>query len=245
MIKGILKTSLRRLMALRVAAADSGCAILDGFYRPIKLVTTVAVVVSPPYTKADHVKYKYVEKRAEDPSVIVEELRLIREVASITKVDVIHIDITLRGLDLTTLTPDDIDLLNISSRAKDHLRTVLMLISADLKMIKEEIGVPVLALGKESTPVRLAELYTAVYSVAYAIKRSLKIGSTTLLGLPRAISIDIREGTIIARSLKPGEHDMLAKFRLEDPSILRKIMWREYPNPVATGFRVVEMRPIA
>ena len=46
---------------------------------------------------------------------------------------------------------------------------------------------------------------------------------------------------IRAVSLLPGEHDLEYELKI-DPRLIEGIEIEEYPNPIARGFRVIELR---
>ncbi len=229
-----------------IASADTGSALLDGYYKPIKLITTVAVIVSPPYTSPLHYISRYTEISPKTTSVIVEELKLIRELLSRVKVriDVIHLDITMRGLDLSEVELSDIDALGLSRRAKDSLRALLPIVKPYAKLLKEEFGVPVLAIGKESVPIRIAELITAAESVLYGIQKCLDMHSKILIGLPKRVSIIPRNNVIEAVSLEPTEELLRFKVKVKPPNLMDEVSLLVYPNPIARGFNVVEIKPM-
>ena len=228
-----------------VVAADSGSALLDGFYRPIKILSTVAVLAQPPYRNPLRHICGRVDRPPEDPGLLVEELKLIMKLLDSLKVrvEIAHIDITLGALDLSELRLEDLETLDFPRRTKDALRTLLPLLQPHLRRLREEYGVRPLAVGKESSVVRLAELGTAAYAALYAMRRCARERRTVLVGLPKACSVRVEGRAIVATSLLPGEHDMSFRIPVDPPGLETQVVLDEYPNPIARGFRVLEARP--
>ncbi|MCD6510844.1 MAG: DUF4152 family protein [Thermoprotei archaeon] len=228
-----------------IASADTGAALLDGYYRPIKLITTVAVVMRPPYLSPLRYEFKYTGVNPKGNEALIEELKLLDVLLSKVKfrVDVIHLDMTLGSIDVSELRLKDIDELDISRRAKEALRVLLPVIRPYLSRLKEDFEVPILAIGKESIPVRMAELIAAAQSALYGMRRALRLSSRILVGLPYSVSVQVKERSIETYSLLPAERGLRFETKIEPPDILTKISLNEYPNPIARGFRVLEIRP--
>lgn len=225
-----------------IISADSGSALLDGSYRPVKVLVTVAIISEPPYRRPSSGLYKIIEREPQDMTIIKEELECIMKLLDKTRrsVDVAHIDISAGAIDLSELRIEDIDTLDMPRHVRTYLRNLLPQISPLLKRLKEEYGISPIGIGKESVVVRLAELGVATYGVLYGLERIKRLKHIRI-GLPKAVTIQITDRSIRAKSLLPGEHDLEYEIKI-DPSLLKNVELSEYPNPIARGFRVVEIR---
>jgi len=227
---------------LLIAGADSGSALLDGNYRPIKIIATVAIIGEPPYRKPSSDLHKIIEREPHDIAIIKEEIECIMRLLSRCKkpINIAHIDISAGSIDLSEIELEDIDVLDIPRGVKSYLKNLFPIIQPLLKSLKDEYGVSPIGIGKESTIVRLAELGTAVYAILYGLERVRKF-KRMRIGLPRATSINMSKRYIRAVSLLPGEHDLEYELKI-DPKLIEGIEIEEYPNPIARGFRVIELR---
>lgn len=225
-----------------IAGADSGSALLDGNYRPIKIIATVAIIGEPPYRKPSSDLHKIIEREPHDVTIIKEEIECIMRLLSRCKkpINIAHIDISAGSIDLSEIELEDIDVLDIPRGVKSYLKNLFPIIQPLLKSLKDEYGVSPIGIGKESTIVRLAELGTAVYAILYGLERVRKF-KRMRIGLPRATSINMSKRYIRAVSLLPGEHDLEYELKI-DPKLIEGIEIEEYPNPIARGFRVIELR---
>ena len=222
---------------MRVVAADSASTILDAQYRPRVLLAVAAVVAEPPYLEPSLVAAKPLFKPVGDRGVVLEELKLCLELAS-SKPEEIHIDVTAGGLDLTKVGAEEV-LARLSTRSREALMEVVPSMIGELKA--RGIEVPCLLIGKESLPVRLAELTAGAYGVSYACIEALREGSAVKVGLPRASSLKVDEGKVWLQSLLPSEEGVKGASVLIE--CLDEVQLTEHPNPVAAGFKVVELRP--
>lgn len=230
---------------MRIVAADTAVAILDGYYRPIRLVTTAAVIAEPPYTRPIRSTFKHIELSPESHDAIIEELKLIEQLLSKSRinVDVVHVDVSLKALDLSEIRPEDIEYMDLSKRSREALRVLLPLIKPYVERLRESFGISILAIGKESIVVRMAELVATAYSVLFCIRRAIRYNTKVLLGLPRRVGILIEREKIRVLSLEPWEKDLDIWIRIDPPELIGRFNMREYPNPIARGFRVLEVRP--
>lgn len=154
--------------------------------------------------------------------LVVRELRMCRKLLQSVTVDAVHIDMTLGAISLSKLTFSDIREMSISSRARQNIQKVLPELRKLATQIEQTHKVEVLAVGKESLPVRIAELTAAAYSVIYASAEALKHRNTVLLGLPVLCTMTIGQGQVTTRSLQPGIHDVTG-FAVDYDGVTQKI----------------------
>ena len=100
-----------------------------------------------------------------------------------------------------------------------------------------------LAIDKESVPVRIAELTAAAEAILFACKRAVNEKETSLLGLPLMCQPRIIDNQVYLRSLIANEHDVLG-FSIDILSVLTKVKLSETLNPIARGFRTLKIKPI-
>jgi len=100
----------------------------------------------------------------------------------------------------------------------------------------------VLTIGKESIPIRIAELTAGAYAIIYAAEKAVTEGSQLILGLPMACTFQGYSGGIALRSLLPTEHDVRSYVR-DEAKILSKTQITEIINPRARNFRAALIAP--
>jgi len=108
--------------------------------------------------------------------------------------------------------------------------------------VKRAYNIDVLAIGKESMPVRIAELTSGAHAVLYVAEKTVKEGKLLRLGLPTACRPKILEDSVQLESLIPAEPEA-AGFAKDENKILEKVQFAEMSNPCARGFRLLEISP--
>jgi hypothetical protein len=158
---------------VRVVSADSGAAILDQQYKPTHLVASVSVLVEPPYREpsgprlADSI-FKDVDTGF---GVIVHEAELCQRLLDRIKADVVHLDMSLGGVTLEDLSPVELTNLRASRTGRQNILRILPQLRKIAAEIKRLHGIDMLAIGKESVPVRIAELTVAAEAVLFGAKK--------------------------------------------------------------------------
>ncbi|WP_297481165.1 DUF4152 family protein, partial [Thermococcus sp.] len=188
---------------MRIVSADTGGALLDKNYEPIGLIATVAVLVEKPYKTATLSRVRYADPFNYDMSgrqAIKDEAFLAVELAREVKPDVIHLDSTIGGIEVRKLDEPTIDALSITDRGKEVWKDLARDLQPLAKAFWEETGIEIIAIGKWSVPVRIAEIYSGIYTAKWAIDYARKNGKV-IVGLPRYMSVEIRPGKIYGQSL--------------------------------------------
>ncbi|MGD8505109.1 MAG: DUF4152 family protein [Candidatus Bathyarchaeota archaeon] len=228
---------------LKVVAADSGAAILDNSFEALQVVAASAVLVEPPYSRVSYCLAEPIFAKVETgPLLVVHELELCRNLLKEVKADVVHLDMSFRGISIEELSVVSLSQMRISRKARGHVIKILpklRKIGADIKRV---YGIEVLAIGKESVPVRIAELTSGANAVLYSAERAIQQASVVRLGLPAKCSAKIVENGVTLQSLIPAEHDIMGSAK-DEKGVLEKVGINEMPNPCARGFRVLEMTP--
>ena len=228
---------------MRVVAADSGAAILNDHFEPLEVVAAVATLVEPPYREASLCLAEPIFDSVEKGYLlVVHELELCQKLLKEAKADVVHLDVSLGGISLEELSVVGISKLRVSSKARGQVLKILpkiRKISADIKRV---YGIEVLALGKESTPVRVAELTSGAHAILYSMEKAVKENTKLRLGLPVKCQPKFLDDTVLLQSLIPAEHDVVGNAK-DDKAILRKVQTSEMLNPRARGFRLLEITP--
>lgn len=226
---------------MRIISADSGAALLNERYEAISIVAAVSVLVEPPYRIAQKcIAEPIFSKVSNSHELIVHELELCEMLLKETKADVIHLDMSFGGALIEELSP--IQLSNISSKARGHLLKILPRIRKMAAGIKRAYGVEVLAIGKDSVPVRIAELTAGAYAVLYSAEKVIREKQSVLLGMPSKCYFRRVENGIAVHSLIPAEHDIIG-FKAGADEVLEKVGFSELLNPRARGFRMLEIAP--
>ncbi|MEM2850869.1 MAG: DUF4152 family protein [Candidatus Bathyarchaeia archaeon] len=223
-------------------AADSAAAILNDEFEPLCVVATSAVLVKPPYRQASIVLARPVFEDVNSQKLIIHEALLCQELLKTQRSDAVHIDMTLGGITLEQLTLTRLAAMPISSKAKDSIRQALPKLRKLAADIKREHGVEVLAIGKESIPIRIAELTAGAHAIVFAADKVMKESRELKLGLPIACEVKLFENGVLLRSLLPAEHD-LSGIAKDEKGSLKMVQISEYANPRSRGFRALTIIP--
>ena len=224
---------------MRIVSADTGGALLDENYEPIGLIATAAVLVEKPYRTATLSRVKYADPFNYDMSgrqAIKDEALLAIELAREVRPEVIHLDSTIGGIEVRKLDEPTIDALTITDRGKEVWKDLAKDLQPLAKKFWEETGIEIIAIGKSSVPVRIAEIYSGIYTAKWAIDRARE-EEKVIVGLPRYMSVEIRPGKIRGESLDPREGGLFGEIEAETEGI----GWELYPNPLVRRYMVLEV----
>lgn len=228
---------------MKIVSADSGAAILNNRFEPLFVVAATAVLAEPPYRKASvSLAEPIFADVAEGVRLIVHELELCRKLLKKVKADVVHLDMSLGGISLSDLSPIELSGMRISRKARKNILEILPNVRKIATDIKRIYNVDVLAIGKDSVPVRIAELTAGANAVLYSAEKAVKERKKLLLGLPVKCQVRLVEGAVTLQSLIPGEHDILECSKDEE-RLMKKVEISEFPNPCTRGFRVLKIVP--
>jgi hypothetical protein len=227
--------------SLNIVAADSSAAILNEKFEPVYIVATAAVLVKPPYREPSECLALPVFADAEDShEVIVREAELCKQLVAKVGADVVHLDISLGAIPLEQLSPIQLSNLKISSKAKSNLIKILPRLRKIAGEITQKYGVETLAIGKDSIPVRVAELTAGAHAIIYASEKAVKENSPLMLGLPLKCQPRFKESSVYVHSLMAAEHDVRG-YAEDVGEILKKVNIVEMLNPLARGFRILKI----
>jgi len=211
-----------------VVAADSGAALLDDYFKPLLVVAATAVLVDPPYRRASFCLAEPIfSKVGEGPLLVIHELELCRNLLKEMEADVVHLDMSLGGLSLEELSGVRLSRMRISGRARRQVLKILPRIRKIASDIRRVHDIEVLAIGKDSIPVRIAELTSGAHAV---------------LGLPAKCQLNRFSGGVELQSLVPAEHDVVG-YEEDKNEVMEKVVFSEMLNPRARGFRALEINP--
>jgi len=228
---------------MRVVAADSGAALLDEHFKPLLVVAAVAVLVDSPYRRASVCLAEPIFSKAEEgPLLVIHELELCQKLLKEVKADVVHLDMSLGGLSLEELSAIQLSRIRISSKARRQVLGILPKIRKIASDIRRVHDIEVLAMGKDSIPVRIAELTAGAHAVLYAAKRAVEEAEKMRLGLPSKCHLNTFSGGVELHSLEPAEHDVVGWAKDEDEG-MEKVVLSDILNPCARGFRALEITP--
>ena len=230
---------------MRVVSADSSAAVLDAKFAPLQIVASASVLVNPPYREPNTRLAEPIFKEvANGYEVIVHEAELCRDLLEKVKADVVHLDMSLGAISLEELSPVELSNMRISGKARQHLLKILPRLRKIAGEIKRRHGLEVLAIGKESVPVRIAELTAGAEAILYACAKAVEEKETLLLGLPSMCQPRIAGSRVYLYSLVAAEHDV--RGCAEDVlRVLNKVNILELLNPCARGFRALKIRPLS
>jgi len=228
---------------LKIIAADSSAAILNSKFEPLSIVAAAAVLVSPPYREPSMCLAEPIFADARNGhEVVVHEAELCKELLGKVNADVVHLDMSLGAVPLEQLSPIQFSDMRVSSRAKRNLLKILPKLRKVAGEITQKYGVEVLAIGKDSIPVRIAELTAGAHAILYACEKVIEEEQTVLLGLPSKCQPRVAEKRVYLYSLIDAEHDIRG-YAEDTGEILKKVNMAEMLNPIARGFRTLKITP--
>jgi hypothetical protein len=108
--------------------------------------------------------------------------------------------------------------------------------------IKRAHGLDVLAIGKESVPVRIAELTAGSEAILFACAKAVEEKEQVLLGLPSMCQHRLTGSRVDLYSLIAAEHDVRG-YAEDTTGVLNKVKIVETLNPCARGFRALRIKP--
>jgi len=230
---------------LKVVSADSAAAILDAKFTPLCLVASASVLVNPPYREpCSRLAEPLFKDVANGYEVIVHEAELCRDLLNIVKADVVHLDMSLGAVSLEELSPVELSNMRISNRARQHILKMLPKLRKIAGEIKRVHGLEVLAIGKESVPVRIAELTAGAEAILFACAKVVDEKEGLLLGLPSMSQHRIVGRRVYLHSLIAAEHNVRG-YAEDTLEVLKKVNIAETLNPCARGFRALKIKPLS
>jgi hypothetical protein len=233
----------KQVKNLRVVSADSSAAILDAKFAPLQIVASASVLVNPPYREPyTRLAEPIFKEMANGYEIIVHEAELCRDLLDRVEADVVHLDMSLGAISLEELSPVELSNMKISNKARQHLLKILPKLRKISNEIRRKHGLEVLAIGKESIPVRIAELTAGAEAILYACAKTVEGKTSLLLGLPTACQHRIAGSRVHLYSLMAAEHDVRG-YAEDVEGVLGKARIVEMLNPVARGFRILKIEP--
>lgn len=228
---------------MRVISADSAAAILDEQFTPLYLVASASVLVNPPYREPYSRLAEPIFKEVENSyDVVVHEAELCRIMLDKMKADVVHLDMSLGAVSIENLSPVELSNMRASKTGRQNILKILPRLRKIAGEIRRIHGVDVLAIGKESVPVRIAELTAGAEAILYACQKGVNEKEPVLLGLPLMCQLRTVENRVYLHSLIAAEHDVRG-YAVDEPGILGKVSIKETLNPCARGFRALRITP--
>ena len=201
------------------------------------------MLVNPPYREPYFRLAEPIFREVESGfEVIVHEAELCRSLLDKMEADVVHLDMTLGGVSIEELSPVELTNLRASRTGRQNILKILPRLRKIAGEIKRIHGIDMLAIGKESVPVRIAELTAGSEAILYACKKTIQEKEPVLLGLPMMCQPRIIENSIYLHSLIAAEHDIRG-YAVDSEGILTKVKLSETLNPCARGFRALKIKP--
>lgn len=221
---------------MKVVAADSGAAILNSRFEPLQVVAAAVVLVEPPYRRANSFLVESIFAPVEDGhALIIHELELCQKLIKETGADVVHLDMSVGGLPVEDISPAQ-----LRGKARSRILTILPHIRKLATNIKRIYGIDVLAIGKESVPVRVAELTAGAHAILYACRKAIEENEEVTLGLPSKCYSRLTKDGVTLHSLIPAEHDVIG-YAGDQLELLKEVEVSELLNPCARGFRALKI----
>lgn len=222
---------------MKIATVDSACSVLNENFMPINILSMVGIVVDQPYDQPSQIQTRNEEYLLGDPDLLVKELKLCQEMLETEEVDYIHLDMSLGGVNILDVTQADLLFkIPISPTGREVLRAILPELHSIATAIDEQHGVPVLAIGKRSGPVRLAELYAAAYGVGRAVEKVRESGETICVGLPVGTTAAFNGDKVSITSLIPIEQSLHA-----EAPIAGGVHVESFLNPIIRRFNALKL----
>jgi hypothetical protein len=229
---------------LRIVAADSGAAILNDKFEPVTVVAAVAILTEPPYRRASSILADPIFADADNGyQLIAHELELCQQILKSVKADVVHLDMSLRGMNLEELSAVGISAMKKSRKARKQILKILPKLRKTSSNILRTYGIEVLAFGKESIPVRIAELTSGAHAIRYAAEKAVKENVKLKLGLPTKCQPKLFKDQIVLQSLMPTENEVVGYAEC-NRDLLEGVQFSDMLNPCARGFKMLEIAPL-
>jgi len=219
---------------MKIIAADSACSYLDDSFMPKDILASSVVLLDYPYREPLQIRTVPADYRLTDPNVLVYELRLCMQMLETEPADAIHLDLSLGGINILSLTEGMIDRMSFSTRGREVLLFVLPDLQQMALSIGEKYKVPVYAMGDKSAAVRLAEMNAAAGGVARAAQRALTSETAAIVGMPRGTRALFDGRQISVVSMDPMEEGLVAS--AEAPE---HVEVEAFLNPVARHFQAL------
>jgi len=227
---------------LRVISADSAAAILDQQFKPLYLVASASVLVEPPFREPSYRLAEPIFKEVQNGfDVIVHEAELCRTLLDKMKADVVHLDMTLGGVSIEELSPVELMNLRASKTGRQNIIKILPKLRKIAGEIKRLHDIDMLAIGKESVPVRIAELTAGAEAILFACQKVLDENEPIMLGLPYMCQPIVHQDRVYLNSLIAAEHDVRG-YAVDAENVLTKVKLLETLNPCARGFRAIRIK---
>ena len=228
---------------MRIISADSAAAILDEQFNAIYHVASVSVLVEPPYREPSFRLAEPIFRKVDEGfDVIVHEAELCRSLLDKMKADIVHLDMSLGGVSVEELSPVELMNLRTAKAGRQNILKILPRLRKIAGEIRRVHGIDMLAIGKESVPVRIAELTAGAEAILFACQRALDEKKSVLLGLPLSCQPRFIGNYVYLYSLLANEHDVRG-FSVDSLGVLTKVKLSETLNPTARGFRVLKIKP--
>ena len=222
---------------MKIATVDSACSILDTDFKPTSILSSVALVVDYPYEAPIKVEARAGDYALTDPNVLVYELELCQQLLSQQEADCVHLDLTLGGVNLLDVTDPYLFQMQLSAAGRSYLHAVMPSLRRLATQIGETHHIPVLAMGKRSLPVRLAELYAAAHGIQHAFEKAKTAETPLYVGLPAKVQASFeRAGIVEVSSAEPMESVLSA-----EATVPEGIPVTSFLNPVTRGFQVLRI----
>ncbi len=229
---------------LKIIAADSAAAILDEQFKPILHVASVSVLVEPPFSEPSFRVVEPIFKEVDGGfDVIVHEAELCRRLLDKMKADVVNLDMSLGGISVEELSPVELMNLRASKAGRQNILKILPKLRKIACEIKRLYGIDILAIGKESVPVRIAELTAGAEAILFAAKKAVDEKEAVLLGLPLMCQPRFLDNQVTLHSLLANEHDVRS-YAVDSEGVLTTVKLSETLNPIARGFRALKIEPM-
>ena len=228
---------------MKVISADSAAAILDEHFNPILHVASASVLIEPPYREPSFRLAEPIFKEVDGGfDVIVHEAELCRSLVDTMKADVVHLDMSFGGVSVEELSPVELLNLRASKVGRQNILKILPRLRKIACEIKRVHGIDMLAIGKESMPVRIAELTAGAEAILFAAQRAVDEKEAVLLGLPLMCQPRFLGNRVYLHSLMANEQDVRG-FSVDTVGVLTKVKLSETLNPIARGFRALTIKP--
>jgi len=229
---------------LRIVAADSGAAILNDKFEPVTVVAAVAILAEPPYKMASSILAEPIFAEANNGyQLIVHELELCQQLLKTVKADAVHLDMSLGGINLEEFSAVGVSTMRKSRNARVQILKILPKLRKTASSILRTYGVTVFAFGKESIPVRIAELTSGAHAIRYAAEKVINENVKLRLGLPTKCQPKFLKDKIVLQSLMPTENEV-AGYAECSRELLECVQILEMLNPCARGFKMLEITPL-
>jgi len=157
--------------------------------------------------------------------------------------DAVHLDLSLGSISLEEFSAVELFNMKKSSKARVQILKILPNLRKSALNILQMYGITVFAFGKQSIPVRIAELTSEAHAICYAAEEAIRKNTKLRLGLPTKCQTKVMENRIELQSFMATENEVVRYVKC-DREVIGSSKIVEMFNHCVRGFKMLEIVPL-